>query len=865
MTDIRSSRAQSRGASPALERRPSTSLGTSEGISGVPLPLRLALRDLRGGLAGLRLLAICLFLGVAALAGVGSLSTAIVAGLGEQGQSILGGDVQVTVSQREATPDELNAFRGHGRVSHITRMRAMASRPDGAESVLVELKGVDGAYPLYGDFRLQPGALAPRPTGNQVAIGPELAERLSLRIGDEVRIGAANLTIIGLIAEEPDRVGQGFTLGSTALVDRAGLTATGLVQPGSLYTSAYRIQLAAGADAGAVAEQLRKRFRDEGFQVQDRSNGAPGTRRFIERLGQFLTLVGLTALIVAGIGVGNGVTSYLDGKRGIIATLKLLGATSATIFQSYLLQIGLVTLGAIVAGLAVGAIVPAAVTLIAGNALPVPPRLALYPAPLLVSAGYGLLIALVFALVPLARARTVPAASLFRGSLETLKRSPWPVLLGVAAAAGLIAALAIGTAREPGFAALFVASALGLLILLTALGALIRWVASRLPRPRNPLFRLALANLHRPAAQTGRLVVALGLGLTLFTTLAVIETNLAGQIRTTIPARAPSFFMLDIPVEQVSRFRALATGAAPQGDLVTIPSLRGSVVAIKGQRVSEMETIPEGAWFLRGDRGLTYAAELPEGSRLVAGRWWPADYQGPPLVSLDVEAARAAGLNVGDPITVSILGREIEATIASLREINWDTMGFNFVIVFAPGTLESAPHSFMATIAMPEAQERPFARAVAQAFPTVSAIRVKEVVSAVSALLGQLSVAVRAAASVAILAGIAVLIGALAASRRARVYDSVMLKLLGATRARILAAQALEFTLLALVVSLVAFAIGAGAGWYVVVQIFELEWAPDWSVVALTLAAGAIVTLVLGLLGSLPALAARPARALRTL
>jgi putative ABC transport system permease protein len=412
---------------------------------------------------------------------------------------------------------------------------------------------------------------------------------------------------------------------------------------------------------------------------------------------------------------------------------------------------------------------------------------------------------------------------------------------------------------------LFIASALGLLALLTALGAAIRWTAARLPRPKNPLFRLALANLHRPAAQTGRLVVALGLGLTLFTTLAVIETNLSGQIRTTIPARAPSFFMLDIPVEEVARFRALASEAAPNGDLVTTPSLRGSVVAVKGQRVSEMASIPEGAWFLRGDRGLTYARDVPEGSRIVAGRWWPADYQGPPLVSLDVEAARAAGLQVGDPITVSILGREIDATIASLREINWDTMGFNFVIVFAPGVLESAPHSFMATISMPEAQERPFARAVARGFPTVSAIRVKEIVATVSGLLEQLSVAVRAASSVAILAGIAVLIGALAASRRARVYDSVMLKLLGATRARILAAQALEFGLLAAVVSLIAFAIGAGAGWYVVTRVLELEWAPDWSTVALTLVAGALTTLVIGLLGSLPALAARPARALRTL
>jgi putative ABC transport system permease protein len=820
---------------------------------------------LRGGLSGLRLLAVCLFLGVAALAGVGSLSTAIVSGLAERGQSILGGDVQVSVSQRAATPEELAAFEAEGRVSHITRMRAMAARLDGAESVLVELKGVDGAYPLYGDLRLQPGALKPRPQGDEVSIGSELGERLRIGVGDSLRIGEARLRVIGLIAEEPDRVGQGFTLGSTALTDRAGIEATGLIQPGSLYTSAYRIQLPAGASPEAVAERLGERFKDSGFQIQDRSNGAPGTRRFIERLGQFLTLIGLTALAVAGIGVGNGVTSYLDSKRGIIATLKLLGATSRTIFLSYLLQIGLVALGAIAVGLVAGALVPWVVVQVAGSALPVPPSLALYPTPLLVSAAYGLLIAFVFAILPLAKARTVPAASLFRGSLEPAHRPAWTLILAVAAAAGLIAALAIATAREPLFAGVFLAAALGLLLLLTLLGWAIRWVASKLPRPRNPLFRLALANLHRPAAQTGRLVVALGLGFTLFTTLAVIETNLSGQIRTTIPAKAPSFFLLDIPVGEIGRFRELATRAAPDGDLVTIPSLRGSVVAVGDRRVSEMAEIPEGAWFLRGDRGLTYAATLPEGSRIVEGEWWPADYAGPPLVSLDVEAARAAGLKVGDSLTVSILGREIETRIASLREINWDTMGFNFVIVFAPGALENAPHSFMATISMPEVQERPFSRAVSNAFPSVSAIRVKEVVETVSAMLGQLSVAVRAAASVAILAGIAVLIGALAASRRARVYDSVMLKLLGATRLRILAAQALEFTILALILAGVAFGLGAASGWYVAVEVLELEWAPDWGIVAATLATGALVTLVLGLLGSLPALAARPARALRTL
>ena len=829
------------------------------------LPLRLALRDLRGGLSGLRLLAICLFLGVMALASVGSLSSAIVGGLAERGQSILGGDIQLTVSQREATPDELATFRTQGQLSSITRMRAMAARLDGAESVLVELKGVDRAYPLFGQFRLVSGALKPRPAGNEVAIGPELAERLSVKIGDSIRVGAADLRIVGLIAEEPDRVGQGFTLGSTALVDQAGMAATGLVQPGSLYTSAYRLKLPPGANVDQTSKALARRFKDSGYQVQDRTNGAPGTRRFIERLGQFLTLVGLTALIVAGIGVGNGVSSYLDGKRGTIATLKLLGATSRTIFLSYLLQIGLVASGAIAAGLLLGALVPWLVTLVAGSALPVPPSLGLYPKPLLASAAYGLLIAFTFAILPLARARTVTAGSLFRGPLEPLGRPPVLSFIAAFVSAGLIAALAIASAREPGFAAGFIGSALGLVLLLTILGAAIRWAASKLPRPRNPLFRLALTNLHRPGAQTARLVVALGLGLTLFTTLAVIETNLSGQIRTTIPAKAPSFFMLDIPVEDVPRFRALARRAAPEGDLVTIPSLRGSVVSVNGRRVSEMAAIPDGAWFLRGDRGLTYARTVPEGSRIVAGKWWPADYSGPPLISLDVEAARAAGLKVGDTMTVSILGREIDAKIASLREINWDTMGFNFVIVFSPGVLESAPHSFMATISMPEAQERPFARAVSRTFPTVSAIRVKEVVQTISGMLGQLSVAVRSAASVAILAGIAVLIGALAASRRARVYDSVILKLLGATRARILAAQTLEFATLALIVSAVAFALGAASGWYVVVKVLELEWAPDWGVIAATLAFGALVTLLIGLAGALPALAARPARALRSL
>ncbi len=825
---------------------------------------RLAVRDLRGSKAGLRLLALCLFLGVAALAGIGSLSSAILGGLAERGQLILGGDVQMEVAQRLATDEERAAFRSFGHLSETVRMRAMAALPDGSQSILTELKGVDDAYPLYGKLVLEKGALAPRPSGLDVAIAPALGEKLGLKVGDAVRVGEAQFRVIGLIADEPDRVGEGFTLGPVILADWKGLEATQLVQPGSLFNTRYRLKLPAATKPATVTAELTKRFNGAGWEYQDRTNGAPGTRRFIERLGQFLELVGLTALAVAGIGVGNGVASWLDDKRRAIATLKVLGATSGTIFLAYLIEIILVAAAAILVGLSVGAALPYVVVSLAGDLLPVTPRLDLYPGPLVQAAVYGLLIALLFSLSPLARARGVTAASLFRDKVQASQRPALTVMLGITLVAGLIVALAIMTAPEPRFATMFVGSVIALLALLTGLGWAIRSIAARLPRPTAPFARLALANLHRPGAQTGRLVVALGLGLTLFATLAFIQTSFAAAIANTIPKRAPTFFALDIPKAEEPAFRAAVAGASPGSEVITVPTLRGPVVALGTKRVSDMKDLPPEAWFLRGDRGLTFARDLPQGSRVTAGKWWPRDYAGPPLLSIDERAAQAVGLNLGDMITVSVLGVELEAKIASFREINWDTMGFNFVLVFSPGSLDAAPYTLAATVAA-NANEAAISRAVTKGFPAVSMIRVKDVISQVSILLTQMGSAIAVAASVAVLAGIAVLWGAVSASRRTRSYDAVLLKLLGATRAQVLGLQALEYAGLAIILSAVALLIGGGAGWYAVTKLFDLEWAPDWPTVLATVAVGGVGTLIIGLIGTLPVLSARPAAALREL
>ncbi len=829
------------------------------------LAWRLALRDLRGGLGGLTLLAVCLFLGVAAIAGVGSLSASMTAELAAQGRSFLGGDLRVSLAQRQATAKERAVIDALGRVSEGAKLNAMISRQDGAEATLTSLRAIDARYPLIGRLRAAPGALAARPGADGIWLDPALAERIGVRIGDRVRIGQTLLAVQGLIAEEPDALGEGFRLAPASIISLEALARTRLIQPGSIYDWRYRIVTPPGTDVAAQSEALDKAHRAAGWRVQDASDGAPGVRRSVERIGQFLTLIGLASLIIAGIGVGNGVGAYLDAKRSGIATLKTLGATSALIVRVYLIEIALIAGIAIVAALAVGTLLPWIVASVVGSALPVPPRLGLYPAPLATAAAFGLLVAAAFALPPLARARRVGAATLFRGAVDREGRTPIAVAAGSGFAIALAAALAIVLAREPLFAAGVLGSAAGLVALLFALGIGVRTLARRLPRPRRPLLRLAIANLHAPAAQTERMVVALGLGLSLFATLTAIQTSLSAQLRSTVPERAPSFFVLDIPSSEIDRFRSTVHDIAAGATIAEVPSLRGPIVALKGVRVADMPKPPEGAWFLRGDRGLTFARDLPRGSRITEGAWWPADYAGPPLVSMDAEAGEILGLKVGDSITISALGAEVEAKIASFREIDWSSMGFNFVMVFSPGTFEGAPFNYMATVELPQAREAALNQAVARAFPSSSLIRVKDVIATVGGLLGQLATAIAAASSVAIAAGIAVLVGAVIAARRARIYDSVLLKLLGATRPQVLLVQAIEYLLLALLVSAVALGVGMAASWYVMTQMFDLPWSPDFAAVLTTLGIGVAMILVIGLLGSLPALTARPARALRTL
>jgi len=811
---------------------------------------------------------VCLFLGVGALAAIGTLTGAIRGELDAQGREILGGDLEVEVWQRPLDEAESGLLERYGTLSRGLRMQAMASTP--AAAAPIELKAVDAGWPLYGRLTLKDGRTVGAPPPGQAWIAAGAAERLGIATGDKLRVGTVDLTVGGIIDEEPDRLSEGFQLGQTVIVALDVPARAGLTAPGAMYQSKTRVRFAGGDSPADVEETLGEQFPDAGFDIRTRDRASPGAERFVSRMGEFLTLVGLAALVIAGIGIGGGVGSYLEARRASIATLKILGATSKDIVRIYALQVGAAAIAGAALGLAAGVLVTPLLAQALGQLLPVRSGLVFDPWALLRATLFGMLVAVVFAAPPLVRARHYPAMALMRSRVSPLARGWRGAVAPVALGLGGIAALALVGSPTPGLGASFLAGAAGLLLVLWALGWAIRAVAKRWPRPGNPILRATLANLHRPGSSTGALVTALGFGLAAFVFITAVQTSLNANIARSVPARAPDYFVLDVPRDRAPEFTATVERHAPGSALEMVPTLRGAILAYGPKDrmtvVSELDKLPEGAWALSGERGLTYADRLPDGNSLVAGEWWPAGYAGEPLVSIDADLARAAGLKIGDYITVGLLGAERQARIANLRRIDWESMGFNYVLIFSPNAIEDAPHNLAATISLPQGTSaRGLLRDLVRGFPSSSVIEVGPLLTQARDILSQISLAILAAAGVAVLAGIAVLLGAIAAARAARLYDTVILRVLGASTRQLLAMQLAEFGLLAALLALVALGLGGTMAWVVIVQVFEFDWMPDWTRVLAVLGGGVALVLTFALGASLPLLRARPAKALREL
>ncbi|WP_281300655.1 MULTISPECIES: FtsX-like permease family protein [unclassified Iodidimonas] len=834
-----------------------------------PLVFRLMLRELREGLSGFRIFLACLILGIAAIAGVGSLSAALLAGMADQGRVLLAGDAEIRSQHQDFTAEQQEWIKAQGQISRAVRGRTNAFAPATDQRTLVEFRAVDDSYPHYGALETSPqmdhqGLFAPRDGQWGIAVDETLATRLDLDLGGIIRLGSVDFELRAFITNEPDRANFGFELGPAAIFDLGALPQTGLIQPGSLVTYVYKLRMAPEIDIKAWEKEARSLHEGAGWRIRTRDNSAPNIRRVIDQMGSFLTLVGLTALLVGGVGVGNAVRAYLDRKSDTIATLKVLGATGWMIFAIYLVQVMALASIAVLAGLAIGAGLPFLLQDFISDRLPVPPLFGFYAAPLFSAVIYGYLITFAFAIWPLGRARDIPAQRLFRTMVADQASRLRPVyLLMLGVSIVLIIAAGMLFSEERLLAGGFILAAGVSLLVLRGAGALVARLAALVPRVHSPGLRLAIANLHRPGAATGPVVVSLGLGLTLFVMMALVEGNMTREVNGQIPQNAPAFFFVDIQPWQYDDFVLAARDIPGVDGLETVPSLRGTITKINETPAEDWDVSKGSGWVLRGDRSLSYAVQLPEENSVVAGDWWAADYQGPPLISFSAEEARDLGIGVGDRMTLSILGREIEAEIASLRELEWGSLQFNFVILFDPHTLKSAPHSYMATLEAPGEAEALAYRRLTDQFPNVTAVRIKDVLQSVSDILGTVAAAVRAMAAVTIFAGILVLAGAMAAGYRNRVYDSVVMKVLGATRPNILRAYILEYILLGSVTALVALLLGGLGGYLVIAYVLKINFVLMlWPMVIIAVFSMAI-TVIFGLFSTWSALSVRPARLLR--
>ncbi len=842
------------------------SRNASMAIGGrLPLELRLALRDLRGGLGGFTIFLICIALGTGAIGTINSLSDAIQDSIAREGKELLGGDAEATLVHRQAGTAERAYLASKGDVSEVATLRAMARKPDGSGQALVDLKAVDGAYPLYGAATFaEGGGLASKRRQDGLAVDRSILDRLDIGLGDRLTIGRASFPVTAVLDREPDRLAAGPAFGARILLSLDALQKTGLVEPGSLVRWAYRIK-ARGPLPPSFKEDLAAQFPEAGFLVRDSSDPSPGVKNMLQRLTEFLTLTGLTAMLTGGIGVANAVTGFIERRRMTIATYKSLGASQRLIFRIFLIEIGLLALLGIAIGFAIAAAVPWASVSLMREVVPIGIETGLQGRALALAGLFGLLTALPFILWPIGRAQQVRAAELFRDvSGERSGQPPLGYRLASFLAAGLLAVAAIALSHEHWIAAVTCAAVLGVFALFWGAGIAIRRAALAIRRPKRPELALALANIGGPASLSRTIALSLGAGLTLLTAVSLVDASLTNEIQSRLPEHAPAYFFMGVPKQDLQPFEDLLRKNAPGVRISSAPMLRGRLVALKGVAVEQL-TVPSSAeWVLNGDRGITYSDVLPAGSQTTEGQWWALDYDGEPLVSFEADIAKALGLTIGDTVTVNVIGRNLTARIANLRKVQWGSMDINFVMIFSQNALKKAPFNFLATLSWPEGQpadvkaETAILKAIAAAYPTVSAINVKDALGAINGIFEKVMRAVRIAGSVTLIMGALVVAGALMAAQRRRIYEAAVLRTLGASKRRIVAAHLMEYLGLALCLSLIAATLGLLAAYAVVTQVMNLSFSLSIASLLQPSVGETIFVVLLGAAGTLRVLSAKP-------
>ena len=839
------------------------------------LPLIYACRDLRGGLGGFYIFLACLILGVGAIAGIQSLSRGLTESLRHDGRYILGGDIALRTIYEPATKEQIRFLHDKmGPITIVMETRAMARRMDNTQAVLVELKAVDPFYPLYGKLEIvdEKGKplktplqdlILPPPIGSDgiekdewgALVEKELLLRLNISLGDWVRVGQQRFQVRGIISKEPDRIGNmRFSLAPRIMISGYTFDKTGLKKLGSQVYYDHKVLLPYTEtfdDLKIAKKKIEKAFPQATWKGRDFLTASPQMERTVQRLTLFLTLIGLTTLLIGGVGISNAVRGFLESRLLHIATLKCLGGSDRFVFRVTMIQILILATLGIIIGLGAGVFVSQGAGSLLTAKLSLTDQVHIYPKALLLAAGFGYLTVFCFSLWPIGRAVRVSPTDLFRDLVSPIVSHPsLNVMLWILIMAQSLALMAIFSSSDQKVVIFFLAGSAAAFSIFYVWSAFMKVLIRRLKGFVTPEIRMAVTNLYRPGNISTGVILSLGLGLTVLIAVALVQFNFTRLIKEDLSVDMPSFFFLDIESEHRENFKKMMAAEPSAHGLVMMPSLRGHIVSVNGKKAEEALIDPGESWVINSDRGITYTGEVPAYSRVVAGEWWDKNYSGFPIVSIADNVAKAFDIGVGDEMTVNIFGTDIVAKIANVREIDWASFTMNFAITFAPGLLEELPSNSLATVIIDEGREEEMQTIIAGRFPNVTCVRVRDALEAAQTIIRAIGQAVGISAGVTLLAGILVLAGGIASARRRHLYDAVILKVLGATRLRILTVFLLEYAILGVLTVVIAAALGTLVAYGTLKFVMDMEWAFDWaSLLGVTLLC-LTITLIAGFFGT---------------
>ena len=839
--------------------------------------VRLAVTDLRGDMKRFIVLIACLALGTSVIAAVGSVGTSLKNAVDRDATSLVGGDLEAARPDRPASPDELDYLASFGQVAYVIDSAARGAA--GEDSTLLDLLAVDNAYPLIGDvtspqlpFGDKPGTILDRRSGAWGAlVDPVVFDRLAIGPGGRFFIGQTEFEIRGTLSGLPDGAVRGFQLGLTVLISTSAfesMTDLRVPLPGLLTHYRYKLLLD-GGDSLAAQQEIQEHFADKAWKVRSPREVAGELVRFYDMFTRFLLIVGLSSLLVGGVGVSSGVMAYIAERQHSIAVFRSLGATSARILTHFLTQIGVLTGIGVLIGVSAGAIASLILLPVIGQTLSIDLPPALETVPLLTAAGFGLIAGFAYSYLPLMQAQRVSPALLFRSLGSVAPRIEFatiarpaifvPILLSALA----LFFLAVLITSNIVLVGLYTIGVVGTFVILRLAGAGLQFFLTRLPPSRFAVLRHALRNIPAPGSSASVVIVSLGLGLALLLVIALLNANLHLQLTGQIVKDAPTFVVTDLFSDEVADIEKMRDADPNITRFDWSPMLRGEIVGIKGRDPQSFNMVGEEASFmLARDIPMTFKAELPPSSTVTAGEWWPADYSGPPLVSLRSSMQSQLGLKVGDDMEFELFGDRIEARIANFRDFDFQR-GINFMVTFSPGVLDAYPATSLGTIKAAEGHEKDVERELVRTFPDISFIPIGAALEQAAILFGKLSMAVNTVGGLAVINGLLVLAGTMASGRKQREADAVIEKVLGATRGDVLKVFMLEYALLGGFSALVAAIIGIAAAWTITVGALEIEFFADPVLLAGVIAGAIALTIAAGAITTWQALSTAPARYLR--